>query len=193
MAGIAERQVARHEVDEPDKHGDKHAVLVVIAGEGIIDAGADFGGHHALFGQCLKQTGSLSHEQRGGNSLATDVAYTEIKLGSEHHIAVKVATNLAGWYHDGIHVESFVVGEQAGYHRHLDTAGDAQFTLDTLFGRGGRLQLTVGLLQLAVGHRQTLGGPIAEQSKDSNGQQDDGEDNGQCDIFLMSQRVFLLR
>ena len=51
MAGIAEVEMPRCEVKQSEPEGDKHTVLVVVATECIVDAGADLCGHHALLGE----------------------------------------------------------------------------------------------------------------------------------------------
>ena len=168
MASIAERQMACLQIEKTYKHGDKHAILIVLTREGIVDAGADLCWHHALIGQRLEQSGGLCHKQRSGNSLATHIAYTEIEFVIVHDITIQVATNLTGRSHRGVHIESFYLWECAGHHRHLNVAGDTQLTLDTLFDGGSLLQLVIGLLQFFVCNLEMLCCPVAEQHEDDH-------------------------
>ena len=50
MAGVAVVEVAGGEIDESEEESDEHAALIVFTAEGIVNAGADFCRHHALFG-----------------------------------------------------------------------------------------------------------------------------------------------
>ena len=193
MAGITEVEVTRLEVDESEEHRDEHATLVVLAREGVVDAGGYLCGHHLLGSEGAEESGGLCHEERGGDTLAAHVAEAEVELVVDEMVAIEVASYLLGGGHRGVEVDVGALGEVAGHHRHLDVTRDTQVALDTLLGDGGLLelvvggeQLLVGLLEFAVGifefqvgHLQALGGAQPEEDEDDEREHDDrGDDDG---------------
>ena len=74
VAGIAEVEVPRRQVQQPDEHGDEHGILVVGTRQLAVEQGAYLGGLLALSGQCHEEACGLCHEERGGYALAADVA-----------------------------------------------------------------------------------------------------------------------
>ena len=126
--------MTRRQVDDAEEERDEHAALVVVARQGIVHQCTYFGRGHTLRGQCLEQTRGLCHEQRGRHSLARYVANGKVQAVVLQHVAVQVATDLTGWGHRGIHVEAVANGEVVRHHRHLDVAGNLQFTLDAFLG-----------------------------------------------------------
>ena len=104
MACVAERQVTALQVNQANKEGDKHAVLVFLARHHIVHLCAYLRGLHTLIGQHLEEFGGLRHKQRGRHTLAAHVAQAEVQLVAVQHIAVEVAAHLAGRFHGGIHV-----------------------------------------------------------------------------------------
>ena len=143
-----------------DEHRDEHPLFIVLS-QLVVHAHGDVDRRHALGGQRTEQTGTLRHKQRGGHTLARHVADTEMEPVVLQHVTVEVAAHLPGRGHLGIHIESLVLGEMTGHHRHLDISGDAQLTLETLLGGGGILQL-VDIADQRVLHIAKRLGQIAD-------------------------------
>ena len=139
MAGVAEVEMARLEVDKSEEHGDEHARLVVLAREGLVDLRTNIGRHELLGGKRAEQAGGLGHEQGGGHTLARDIAKTEVELIVLKDIAVEVAADLLGGSHRGENIKVGAVREVARHHAHLDITGNAQVALDALLGGRGLL------------------------------------------------------
>ena len=132
------------EVEQPDEHGDEHTALVVVAGEGIVHLGGNLCRSDTLGGEGAEQTGGLCHEQGGRHALTRNVTEGEVEFVTDKHITIEVAADFLSGGHRGIEVEVGTIRKEAGYHRHLDVAGDTEIALDTLLGDGGLLQLVVG-------------------------------------------------
>ena len=162
MTGITEVKAASAEICQTNEHRDEHALFVAF-NQGSIHTGGYLGGLHLLGRKRTEEAGGLGHEERGRNTLATDVANAEIEMVALHQVTVEVAAHLPGRRHRSMEVNAFPLREDTGYHRHLYVPGNTQFTLDTFLDGSSLLQLVVGPLQLGMGYSQFVGGlPFVE-------------------------------
>ena len=109
MAGITEVEPASLEIDESKEHRHEHATLVVLR-QCIVHTGSNLCRHHLLGSKGTEETRSLSHEQRGRNTLTRNVANTEIEVITYQQIAIKITSHLLGRCHRCIEIEPFTVG-----------------------------------------------------------------------------------
>ena len=140
MSGIAVFQPSLFQVVHADEHGDKHA------GQFGIQAGGYLGRFSPCRSQGQESARGQCHEERGGHAFTADITDTEIELVAFFHKVVQVAAHLLGRGHRGIHIEALHAGKHTRHHRHLNIAGNAQFTLHAFFGSGGLFELVVGRL-----------------------------------------------
>ena len=85
------------------------------------------------------------------------------------------------------------MGEHAGYHRHLNVAGNAQLTLHALLDGGGGLQLTVGFLQRVVRLAQFQVGTVAEDGINGKGNDEYDDDEDSIKLSLAGRTGFRLQ
>ena len=141
MTGIAELQPAGLEVCHTDEHRDKHHVLVMIS-QHPVQSGGNLCRRQLLFRCHAEHIHGNSHEQRGGNALATDIPQTEIQFLIEDEEVVEVSSDSLCRRDRAEEVDIRTFRERREHpwhHAHLDIPGDAEIALDTFFGRRGLL------------------------------------------------------
>ena len=77
MPGIAETEIAGGKVEQSDKHGDEHALIVVL-GQFVVQPGGYLCGCLFHQCQCAESACGYGHDERGGYTLSADVADAEI-------------------------------------------------------------------------------------------------------------------
>ena len=143
MAAVAILQPSGSEVEHTDECGDEHH-LVIVLGEGVVESHGYLGRRAVLLSHNSEHTSGRGHEETGGNTLSTDIAYAEIQLVVQQEVVIQVASDLPCRGHRCIEVQLLPFRERREHirdHSHLDIVGNAKLALDTLLVSRSHFQL----------------------------------------------------